>query len=97
MPGAIHVAYTSLTDRNYMKNEQQLRAVLQERGVNLERPAITSCGSGVTAAVVALALELCGAPPASLYDGSWAEYAQQSAAAIETSDPLQDREKAAGA
>ena len=83
MPGAINVPFTTLIDGNRMKSKEQLRAVLLKQGVDLEQPAIATCGSGVTAAVVALALELCGAPAASLYDGSWAEYAQQPAAVIQ--------------
>ena len=49
----------------------------------MEQPITTSCGSGVTAAVVLLGLELAGAKQVGLYDGSWAEYARQSEAIIE--------------
>jgi thiosulfate/3-mercaptopyruvate sulfurtransferase len=49
----------------------------------MHRPITTTCGSGVTAAVIALALEVAGAKDISLYDGSWAEYAQQPEAVIE--------------
>ena len=51
--------------------------------MNLEQPITTTCGSGVTAAVVALGLEVAGAESISLYDGSWAEYAQHPEAVIE--------------
>jgi thiosulfate/3-mercaptopyruvate sulfurtransferase len=51
--------------------------------VDLQQPITTTCGSGVTAAVIALSLELAGAKNVSLYDGSWAEYAQQPDSIIE--------------
>ena len=59
-----------------------LRAVFAAHNVDLQRPVTTTCGSGVTAAVLALALERCGASQVRVYDGSWAEYAQQPGAAI---------------
>jgi thiosulfate/3-mercaptopyruvate sulfurtransferase len=49
----------------------------------MERPLTTTCGSGVTAAVIALGLEIVGAKQVSVYDGSWAEYAQRPEAVIE--------------
>jgi thiosulfate/3-mercaptopyruvate sulfurtransferase len=49
----------------------------------MKQPITTTCGSGVTAAVIALGLEIAGADRVSLYDGSWAEYAQRPEAVIE--------------
>lgn len=83
MPGATNVPYTALTQANRMKSEQELLAIFAENGVDLQRPITTSCGSGVTAAVIALGLEICGARDVKLYDGSWAEYAQRPEAIIE--------------
>jgi thiosulfate/3-mercaptopyruvate sulfurtransferase len=57
-----------------MKSPSDLRAVFEAAGVNLSKPAITSCGSGVTAAVLSLALERIGHRNHALYDGSWAEW-----------------------
>jgi thiosulfate/3-mercaptopyruvate sulfurtransferase len=51
--------------------------------VDREQPITTTCGSGVTAAVIALALEIAGAKQVSLYDGSWAEYAAHPGAVVE--------------
>jgi len=51
--------------------------------VDIARPVTTTCGSGVTAAVLALGLEIAGAKQIQLYDGSWAEYAQHPEAVIE--------------
>jgi hypothetical protein len=54
--------------------EGALRAAFAEAGVDLTRPAITTCGSGVTAAILSLALERLGHRNHALYDGSWAEW-----------------------
>lgn len=82
MPGAINVPYTALLEGGRLMTAEALGAAFAARGVNLARPITTSCGSGVTAAVLALALERCGAKQVSLYDGSWTEYAQQPGAEI---------------
>ncbi len=57
-----------------MKSPAALRQVFEAAGVDLKKPAITSCGSGVTAAVLSLALERIGHRNHALYDGSWAEW-----------------------
>jgi thiosulfate/3-mercaptopyruvate sulfurtransferase len=57
-----------------MKAPADLRATFEEAGVDLRKPAITTCGSGVTAAILSLALERMGKTDHSLYDGSWAEW-----------------------
>ena len=66
-----------------MKDPEGLRELFTAKGVKLDQPVTTSCGSGVTAAVIALGLEIAGATQISLYDGSWAEYAQRPEAVIE--------------
>ena len=57
-----------------MKDPAALRALFEEAGVDLSKPAITSCGSGVTAAILSLAMERFGKTDHALYDGSWAEW-----------------------
>ena len=57
-----------------MKSPEELRAVFESAGVDLARPVITTCGSGITAATLALALERIGKRDWSLYDGSWTEW-----------------------
>ncbi|WP_299358022.1 3-mercaptopyruvate sulfurtransferase [uncultured Paracoccus sp.] len=75
IPGARNVPFTTLlNDDGTMKSPDALRAIFEEAGVDLSRPAITTCGSGVTAAVLALALERIGHRDWSLYDGSWTEW-----------------------
>ena len=66
-----------------MTDPEGLRELFTAKGVKLDQPVTTSCGSGVTAAVIALGLEIAGATQISLYDGSWAEYAQRPEAVIE--------------
>ena len=57
-----------------LKDEASLRNIFEKSGVDLAKPVITSCGSGVTAAIINLALERIGHRDHSLYDGSWAEW-----------------------
>jgi thiosulfate/3-mercaptopyruvate sulfurtransferase len=75
IPGSKNVPYTSLLMADgTMKSPDALRAVFADAGVDLTRPAITTCGSGVTAAVISLALERIGHRDHALYDGSWSEW-----------------------
>jgi thiosulfate/3-mercaptopyruvate sulfurtransferase len=83
MPGSVSLPFTELVEEGRLKDADGLRAVFRGKGVDLDRPVTTTCGSGVTAAVLALGLELAGAREVSLYDGSWAEYASRPEAVIE--------------
>ena len=83
MPGAINTPFTDLVEDGRLKPAEKLRDYFTAKGVNMEQPITTTCGSGVTAAVVALGLEIAGAKHVSLYDGSWSDYAQQPEAVIE--------------
>ena len=75
IPGSKNVPFTTLlTEDGTMKSPDDLRAVFAAAGVDLSKPAITTCGSGVTAAVISLALSVIGKSDHSLYDGSWAEW-----------------------
>jgi thiosulfate/3-mercaptopyruvate sulfurtransferase len=75
MPGAISVPFAELARDGKFKSAEELRAYFAAKSVDIEQPITTTCGSGVTAAVIALALEIAGAKGVGLYDGSWAEYA----------------------
>ena len=86
MPGAISVPYTDLVQEGRLKPPAELAALFQGKGVDLSQPITTTCGSGITAAAVSLALELAGASEVRLYDGSWAEYAAHPQARIERAD-----------
>jgi thiosulfate/3-mercaptopyruvate sulfurtransferase len=75
IPGSQNVFYKDLlkTD-NTMKAPSDLEAIFIAAGVDLSKPAITTCGSGVTAAILSLALERIGKTDHALYDGSWSEW-----------------------
>jgi thiosulfate/3-mercaptopyruvate sulfurtransferase len=83
MPGAINTPFTELVEDGRLKSVAKLREYFNAKGVDIEQPITTTCGSGVTAAVIALGLEIAGSKHVSLYDGSWAEYAQHPEAVIE--------------
>lgn len=75
IPNSRNLHYRALlADDGTMKDEDGLRAAFAAAGVDLARPVITSCGSGVTAAILNLALERLGHRDHALYDGSWAEW-----------------------
>jgi len=75
IPGSKNLHYARLLNPDgTMKSPEDLRAVFADAGVDLAKPAITTCGSGVTAAIISLALERIGHPRHALYDGSWAEW-----------------------
>ena len=75
MPGAVNLYYRAvLTGDGKLKDDASLQKLFSEKGVDLRAPIITSCGSGVTAAIVMLALEKLGARQVAVYDGSWTEW-----------------------
>lgn len=75
MPGALNVHYATLLKSNgTLKDPAELQRAFEFAGIDLSRPIITSCGSGVTAAILILALEEIGHQDHTLYDGSWAEW-----------------------
>ena len=74
IPGSLNVPHGTLLKDGGLLPHDQLREKFAAAGVDLEQPIITSCGSGVSAAVVWLALDAIGIAPAGLYDGSWSEW-----------------------
>ena len=75
IPGSRNVHYASLlNDDATMKAPDETRRVFEAAGVDLSKPIITTCGSGITAAVLSLALERIGKTNYALYDGSWSEW-----------------------
>jgi len=83
MPGAVSLPFTELVEEGRLKRAEELHHLFAAKGVDLKQPITTTCGSGVTAAVIALGLEIAGAKQVSLYDGSWAEYGAHPEAVIE--------------
>jgi thiosulfate/3-mercaptopyruvate sulfurtransferase len=75
VPGSHNLPFTELlTPRQTMLSAPELRARFQAAGVDANAAVITSCGSGLTAAVLSLGLEVAGLPMGALYDGSWSEW-----------------------
>ena len=74
MPGALNMPMTDLIADGRLQEPAALEAALAAIGVSGEKPVITSCGSGVSAAVISLALARLGRPVGRLYDGSWTEW-----------------------
>jgi thiosulfate/3-mercaptopyruvate sulfurtransferase len=80
MPGARNVPFTQLINPDgTLKSEADLSAALAAAGVDVAKPVVASCGSGVTASMVALALALLGRTDTAVYDGSWAEWGRDPA------------------
>ena len=78
MPGALNLPMTDLIADGRLKEPDALEAALTGIGVSGDKPVITSCGSGVSAAVITLALARLGRPIGRLYDGSWTEWGGRS-------------------
>jgi thiosulfate/3-mercaptopyruvate sulfurtransferase len=86
IPGGRNVPYELVTDpgTRQLKSAEELTVLFRDAGVALDRPVVTSCGSGVTACALAFALHLIGHPGAAVYDGSWSEWGLPGDTPIET-------------
>lgn len=74
MPGSLNLPFDRIVGDGRMVPPEMVRSAFAEAGVDLSRPVITTCGSGVSAAILSLAMETAGAKAERLYDGSWAEW-----------------------
>lgn len=93
IPGARNVPYAALYNPDgTLKDTDALRALFTDAGVDLARPVVTTCGSGMTACAVAFALDRIGKRDVALYDGSWAEWGADPATPKETGPGLAGRE-----
>ncbi len=87
MPGARNVPYESLlAAEGMMRKPDEIRRIFEDAGVDLSSPVITSCGSGVTAATLLLALAQLGKDDVRLYDGSWSEWGSRPDAPVAQGD-----------
>jgi thiosulfate/3-mercaptopyruvate sulfurtransferase len=83
MPGSFNVPYSRLVENGRLLPRERIQSAFVEAGVDLDKPIITTCGSGLTAAILTLALESIGREPKGLYDGSWAEWGSRPDLAVE--------------
>ena len=74
MPGSLNLPFPAVVQNGQLKSVGEIEAAFEAAGVDLAQPVLTSCGSGVSAAILALALEETGRHVAGIYDGSWAEW-----------------------
>jgi thiosulfate/3-mercaptopyruvate sulfurtransferase len=74
MPGAFSVPFTEIVENGRLASPERISQAFTKAGVDPDKPVITSCGSGVTAAILTLGLETLGKKPGRIYDGSWSEW-----------------------
>ena len=85
IPGSLNLFFGSLLNGDgTLRSRPELKSAFAEAGVSLDRPVISTCGSGVTAAIIDLTLELLGHGRHAVYDGSWSEWGANSNSDIET-------------
>ena len=74
MPRAFNVPFDLLVENGTLVSRERIAKTFADAGVDLDKPIITSCGSGMTAAILTFALESIGTTAKGLYDGSWTEW-----------------------
>ena len=82
MPGSLNMPSGSFVDNGRLKAADALTALFRDAHIDPAQPTITTCGSGVSAAIISVAMERLGHPPLALYDGSWSEWASDPARPI---------------
>lgn len=86
MPGSRNLPFPAVVEDGRLASPEKIKAALAAAGVDTAKPLITSCGSGVSAAILALALDSVGTPITGLYDGSWAEWGSRQDLPIATGE-----------
>ncbi len=74
MPGAINIPFDLLLNNGHFLSIPQLVSVFHDANVNLDKPIICTCGSGITACIIGFAARMCGAKNVAVYDGSWSQW-----------------------
>lgn len=84
IPGSRNLPFDRLVENGRLKSDAEVEKAIRDAGIDPSQPVITSCGSGVTAAILALALDTIGTGKIALYDGSWSQWGGHPDAPIET-------------
>jgi thiosulfate/3-mercaptopyruvate sulfurtransferase len=74
MPGSLNLPFPDVVENGALKSPEAIRAEMAKAGIDPAKPVVCSCGSGVSAVVIAMAMAKAGVPITAIYDGSWAEY-----------------------
>ena len=77
IPGSLNLPFVDIVEHGRLKSAEALKTVFKDHRVDLSRPIIATCGSGVSAAILALAVEEAGGEVEGLYDGSWCEWGRR--------------------
>jgi thiosulfate/3-mercaptopyruvate sulfurtransferase len=84
MPGSLNLPAGDLVENGALASNEKIEAAVKKAGIDPTKPVITSCGSGVSAAVLWFALDSIGKPPKALYDGSWSDWGTREDAPVAT-------------
>ena len=84
MPGALNLPFSEIKDGAGYKDFEDIAAIVRAKGIDLDKPVITTCGSGVTASAIAVPLQRLGAQDVRVYQGSWSEYGMDPNVPVET-------------
>jgi thiosulfate/3-mercaptopyruvate sulfurtransferase len=87
MPGARSLPSGVFANQGRLKSLPELKQTIEDAGIDLSKPVVTSCGSGITAAIITLALESLGHTDNKLYDGSWSEWGSREDTPVVTGPP----------